>query len=183
MIDIEQILIRAKAGDKDAFGLIYNEYYVPIFRYVHTRIRSKEQAEDLTQDIFLKIYRNIASISSSEASPLGYFYTTARNTLIDFWRKKNLQVESDDDFLGQVPDPTPSQLDTAKLKEQSSIVSKCLAELSLDQREVLTLRFVEDKTTREISEMLGKKETAIRQLQVRGLRTLRKLFNQTYGTE
>ncbi len=68
----------------------------------------------------------------------------------------------------------------ALLKEQSSIVRECLGKLTEDQRTVITLRFIEDRTTEEIAEIVGKNETAVRQLQVRGLRTLGKLFKQKY---
>lgn len=182
MIDIKSIIIKAREGDQEAFSLLYKEYYVPVYRYIYLRIRSKEQSEDLTQDVFLKIYKSIGSLNPTGDSPLGYFYTIAKNTLIDFWRKKNLSTVSDDDFLLSVPDSGPNAFDAAKLKEESSIIHECLAELSRDQREIITLKFVNDLSNQEIAKITGKKETAVRQLQVRGLRTLGKIFTEKYGT-
>jgi RNA polymerase sigma-70 factor (ECF subfamily) len=180
MNDINEILIRAKSGDSEAFALIYKEYYVPIYRFIHQRTRSKEQTEDLTQDVFLKIYRTIDSIDATVTSPIGYFYTIARNTLIDYWRKKSTGTVSDDELMSEIRDERPSALDNASLKEQSSLLYQCLEELTDEQREVVSLRFIQELTTAEIAAQLGKKETAVRQLQVRGLRTLSKIFKQKY---
>lgn len=181
MNNIKELLTQAKSGDKEAFALLYKEYYVPVYRYIYLRVKSREQAEDLTQDVFLKIYRNIGSIDPEVASPLNYFYTITRNTLIDTWRKKTPDTVSDEDHLNTIPDEAPTALETASLKEQSSLIRECLTELTNDQREVVTLRFIEDLSTHEVAEILGKKETAVRQLQVRGLRTLSKVFKQKYG--
>ncbi len=168
-------------GDKEAFSLLYKEYYVPLYRYIYVRVRNKDTAEDLTQDVFLKIYRSIESLDPSISSPLGYFFTIARNTLIDFWRKKGVDTSQDDTELDQVADPGPDALAGAQLKEQSSLLRECLKELTKDQREVVTLRFIEDLSTSEIAAQLGKKETAVRQLQVRGLKSLGKIFKERYG--
>lgn len=181
MNDIQDILTKAKNGDSAAFALLYKEYYVPIYRYIHLRTKNREQTEDLTQDVFLKIYRTLGSIDPQVSSPIGYFYTIAKNTLIDFWRKKSTgSTVSDDELMLQVADPTPDALDAASLKEQSSLLYECLDELTEEQREVISLRFIQELSTAEVAAQLGKKETAIRQLQVRGLRTLSKIFKQKY---
>lgn len=180
MNDIQDILIRAKQGDQEAFALLYKEYYVPIYRYIHLRTKNKEQTEDLTQDVFLKIYKTIGAIDPEVTSPIGYFYTIARNTLIDYWRKKSTGTVSDDELMAIQADPRPSAFDASSLKEQSSLLYECLEELTDEQREVISLRFIQELSTAEIAAQLGKKETAIRQLQVRGLRTLGKIFRQKY---
>ena len=180
MNDIQDIIIRAKEGDSEAFALLYKEYYVPIYRYIHLRTKNKEQAEDLTQDVFLKIYRTLGSIDPEASSPTGYFYTIARNTLIDHWRKKSTGTVADDELMLEQADQAPSALDASSLKEQSSLLYECLEELTDEQREVISLRFIQELSTAEIAGQLGKKETAVRQLQVRGLRTLGKIFKQRY---
>ncbi len=180
MNDIQDILTRAKAGDSEAFALLYKEYYVPIYRFIHLRIKNKEQTEDLTQDVFLKIYKTIGSIDPSVTSPIGYFYTIARNTLIDHWRKKSTATTSDDELMAGLADETPDAIEMASLKEKSSLLYECLEELTEEQREVISLRFIQELSTAEVAAQLGKKETAVRQLQVRGLRTLSKIFKQKY---
>ena len=181
MNDIQDILTQAKAGDSEAFALLYKEYYVPIYRFIHLRIKNKEQTEDLTQDVFLKIYKTIGSIDPTVTSPIGYFYTIARNTLIDYWRKKSTGTTSDDELMAGLADETPDAMEMASLKEKSSILYECLEELTEEQREVISLRFIQELSTAEVAEQLGKKETAVRQMQVRGLRTLGKIFQKKYG--
>lgn len=181
MNDIQDIITQAKNGNSEAFALLYKEYYVPLYRYIHLRIKNKEQVEDLTQDVFLKIYRTLGSLDPAATSPIGYFYTIARNTLIDHWRKKSTGASvSDDELMLQVADESPDAMATASLKEQSSLLYECLDELTDEQREVISLRFIQELSTAEIAAQLGKKETAVRQLQVRGLRTLGKIFKQRY---
>lgn len=181
MKNIHEAIQQAKQGDSQAFELIYKECYAPIYRYIHGRTKSREQAEDLTQDVFMKIYRNIGTVTASDHSPLAYFYTIARNTLIDFWRKKGGDTVADDELMSELADSAENPMQNAHTNERSAILYECLEKLTDDQREVITLKFINELSTEEIAEQLGKKETAVRQLQVRGLRSLGKIFKEKYG--
>ena len=83
--------------------------------------------------------------------------------------------------MAGLADETPDAMEMASLKEKSSILYECLEELTEEQREVISLRFIQELSTAEVAEQLGKKETAVRQMQVRGLRTLGKIFQKKYG--
>ena len=73
----------AKGGDSEAFGHIYHLYLTPVYRFIYFRLRNKEEAEDLTQTVFLKVYQSIHAFQVKNQSPLAYFLTIARNTVID----------------------------------------------------------------------------------------------------
>ncbi len=180
MNDIQKTVERAKQGDHEAFSLLYSEYYVPVYRYIYARVKRKEQTEDLVQDVFVKIYKSVGSLNPQAASPLAYFYTIARNTLIDHWRKKTIQSESDDEFLASIPDPSPTALEAARLREDADLLRACLSKLTAEQQEAVTLRYVSELSNKEIAAIMDKNETAVRQLQVRALRTLGKLFNEQH---
>lgn len=180
MNHIQEILKKAQEGDSEAFSLIYKEYYGPIYRFIYIRTRNRELTEDLSQDVFLKIYKSIGSLNIQEKSPSAYFHMVARNTVIDYWRKKKIVTTSDDVITESLPDTAPTPIEQAKSTEQIQVIQECLKKLTPDQRDVVTLRFINDLSTKEIAQILGKNETAVRQLQVRALGRLRKLYTQQY---
>ena len=158
------------------FEDLVKEFLLPVYRYIFIRVRQRETSEDLSQVVFLKAFK------SSEKHPerkleLSYFFTIARNTLIDHWRKKKLeQVALDDALSNTLPSsekPPGEVLDTSLAMTQ---VMGQLDTLPEEYRQALTLRFISNWTTEEIAQHLGTTPANIRQLQCRGLNKLRKLL-------
>ena len=87
-IDAKELMRLAKDGDSEAFGLLYSKYFVPVFRYIYLRLKNKEEAEDLAQTVFLRVYKSLTRFRDQGKEPLAYFFTIARNAIIDYWRKK-----------------------------------------------------------------------------------------------
>ena len=174
---LKDIVARAKKGDHEAFSYLYKAYITPLYRYIYFRTGNKVDAEDLVQDVFLKAYKSFLNYSYSGTSPLAYFYTIARNTVIDFHRKKKIPVADDEESSMRVVDDKETPDQEAMRNESAIALHKQIGLLSEDQRDVVTLRFIEGLSTEEISTMLGKTEVAVRQLQSRALRALRKNFN------
>ncbi|MFA6475825.1 MAG: RNA polymerase sigma factor [Candidatus Paceibacterota bacterium] len=169
--ELKELIVKAKAGDKEPFAVIYEQFYTPIFRYLYGRTGDKNLAEDLTQDVFLKGYRSLNNYMVSASSPLAYFYTIARNCLIDHWRKIAPERLSEN-YLEVLPDPEASTDRLALAREAEKILEIGLSALTVVQREVLTLKYLNELSTREIAEILDKKEEAIRQIIVRALRAM-----------
>lgn len=176
-IDIRAIFEKAKGGDKAAFEEVYTTYYKPIYRYLYVRTRSKELAEDLAQDTFLKAYASIGSFKFTGSSPLAYLYTIARNVLIDSRRKRRLETLGEE-FLELVPDTAPRAEEQAAASQDHAAVLKRLKQLSDEQQEVITMKFMSGLTTKEIAEATGKSAEALRQTLSRGLRALRQISDQ-----
>ena len=128
--------------------------------------------------MFIKAYTSFHNYSYTGKSPLAYFYTIARNTLIDRSRKKRIQtvqISEDDTILEQLPDES-ARIDEQLMKKEEALVLRHQIELlSEDQQEVILLRFIDGLSTKEIAEVLGKKEPAVRQLQSKGLKSLRNI--------
>lgn len=164
----------AKSGDQNAFGQIYELYFVPVFRYIFLRVQNKSDAENLAQDVFLKAYKNIDNFQEKNREPLTLFFTIARNTVIDFWKKKKEILIEDERDLMTTEDP----LETIKKSDDWRRIISVLEKLSEDQQEAINLRFISGLSSREISQILKKSEEAIRQLQSRGLRILREYLNE-----
>jgi RNA polymerase sigma-70 factor (ECF subfamily) len=178
--EMAKIVERAIAGDREAFGLIYEEYFTPVYRYVLFRVRSKEDADELTQDVFLKALSAFSRYKVKQENPLPFFYTIAKNAIIDLGKKRKVYA-TDEEIMAQVPDDAMRTDDKAIHGEELQALGHALAKLPDDQREALELRFMGDLSGREVAKLMGKSEEAVRQLQSRGLRALRSHFNERYG--
>lgn len=172
--DPRALIILAKEGNKEAFSDLYELYFVPVFRYIYHRVGSREEAEDLAQTVFLKVYNSIYRFEEKGKSPLAYFFTVARNTVIDHARKKK-EITVDD--LEQV---SPGALNIEKDIHESidreknlTLIKEAMEDLTEEQREIVSLKFISGLSNMEIAEMIGKNEGAVRQLQCRALKALR----------
>lgn len=169
-----ELMRRAKAGDTAAFGDLYQMYLTPIYRYVFVRVREKTLAEDIAQTVFLKVFEARERFEDTGTPPLAYFLTVARNTLIDHFRKKKDVLGADDDFdFENISGADPTPLETSMLREDTERLHKALRFISSDQREAITLRYLNNLSNEEIASYMGKTEENVRQLQSRGLRALR----------
>jgi len=153
---------------------LYTEYYTPVFRYLYRKLNGQHDvAEDLTQTVFLRVIKNIQNFKDLGKNPLVYFYTIARNLMIDHVRKQKRWHEVEYDDAPQIPskDPNPSQvLSDIELKE---LLEQMLTTLPQDQSEALTLKYIEGFPNKEIADIMDKSEANIRKMQSRGLDKLR----------
>lgn len=170
---MRELLDEAKEGNSEAFGELYEFYVTPIFRYIFVRVKDKDIAEDLTQTVFLKVFRNLHAIENR--FPRAYLYTVAKNILTDFWRKNNTKefpIEMAERVASPVlVDEAVGERMDHETKMQS--IRDSLSILSDDQREVILLKFIQDLSTEEIAAALDKNEEAVRQTQCRALKALR----------
>lgn len=171
-MDLRRLIERAKLGDKEAFGSLYREFYIPVFRYIYLRVSSKEEAEDLTQTVFLKTYQSIKRYQVSDADPLAYFFTVARNTVIDFYRKrKEVSLEGNEQVF-EIPDLRNNPEEDFSKQENHTMIMSALAALPEDQKEIVILKFINELSNSEIAKLLNKKEPSIRQIQHRAIKNL-----------
>lgn len=180
--DPRELISRAKNGDSLAFGELYTLYFTPVYRYIFARVGRKADAEDIAQIVFVKVFGRVSSFEKRDVDPLAYFFSVAKNSLIDHWRKKKEHSFSDfadESFdIKDEKENGDNQLDTQANLESIKIA---MEELTDDQRETIELRFFGERTTKEISEIMGKKEDTIRQLQSRGLRILTNKLKENNG--
>lgn len=166
------LIRRAKDGDTKAFGRLYTIYFTPVFRYIYYRVRDKETTNDLTQTVFLKVLQSLKRYQEKNKSPLAYFFTVARNTVIDYWRKKKeISIDYSEKFLEM--SAADNQLESVEKTDVSQILHRAISQLTDTEQEVIVLKFINDLPNREIAELLKKTEEAVRQLQYRALKKLR----------
>jgi len=180
--DPKELMRKAKADDSEAYGQLYELYFTPIFRYIYLRVRDKEEANDLAQTVFLKVFTALPNFKEQNKSPLAYFFTVSRNTVIDYWRtKKETKVDDFDAIAERTADDGASPQKSYEDKENQAFIHRTLQELTDIQQEVITLKFISELSNKEIAELLEKTETAVRQLQCRALKSLKIILkNQKY---
>ncbi len=172
---LEQQFILAKQGDKKAFEELYLNLFTPVYRFIYVRVRNKELAEDICHAVFLKTLESLPRHSSSNNSPIAYFLTAARNTLIDHWRKKKdaTLAHSTEEDEPEIASTLKGPHETLVEAEQTKELYEAMQNLNDEQREVLILKYINDRSTDEIANILDKSNDAVRQIQSRAIKQLR----------
>ena len=167
---VSALVARARDGDADAFGELYDRYQPDILRYFVHHVRDRDAAEDLTQQVFLKAWQAIPRYQDRGAPFTAWLYRMAHNQMVDHFRTRRPTADLDGI---DVPEPPEAEA-RVLLKEQHERLREALERLSADHREVLVLRFLMEKSAAEIGEIMGRKEVTVRGLQLRALRALRR---------
>jgi len=182
--DIEDIelLKRAQDGDADAFGEIYQRYAEAVFRFLYAHVDDRMDAEDLTEEIFFKVWRSISSYRDQGTPFLAFLFKIARNALIDHYRRsgKNEQPVSIEDTPIQDNGVDPGEEAIAKLEHAE--IRQVLNQLREDYRTVLILRFLSDLSPQEAAHTMGRSTGAIRVLQHRALAAARDLLEVKWNS-
>ncbi|HLD30754.1 MAG TPA: RNA polymerase sigma factor [Patescibacteria group bacterium] len=184
------------AKDPDAFGELYNIYVDQIFRFIYFKVSRKEEAEDLTAEVFLKTWQYINEEKAKKIDNLkAFLYQTARNSVIDFYRKKNptenlfIEQKNENDEMeenwsrNEIVDSKKNPLEEMQLNSDVEGVKKALQKLKEEYREAILLKFVEEMSISEIANILGKKKGAVRVLLHRAIQSLRTVLEVNKGKD
>ena len=161
----ERLLIEAAQRNPARFAELYDIYFDRIYAYVAHRIGGREETEDLVSEVFHKALANLRRFEWRGAPFSAWLYRIAANEIVD--RSARLGRE-------RVLEPPEGAMeaDQDEAQNRSQIVA-LVRELPEDQRRVIELRFMEEKSTREVAEALRRSEGAVKQLQFRALQSLR----------
>jgi RNA polymerase sigma-70 factor (ECF subfamily) len=169
------LVARAQAGEAQAFAELYEAYAPLIYRFLRGRMTvSDEVIEDLTEDVFVRVFQRLGSYVDRGAPFSAWLYRVARNQMIDYLRSapRRATLPLDDMTEAQTPrvDADYGQsLDRMTLKP-------AVARLTADQRQVIELRFFEGMSTAQTAAAMGRSEDAVKKLQARALVNLRRLL-------
>ena len=167
MNDLTQLISKAKKGDRDAFGQIYNLFYRRIFRYC--KFNCAEEAQDICQETFLRAYKSLGKFSEKRGGSFqAYLFAIARNIIIDYRRKKKDVLLKEYQDIGE-EDDLDERIDK---KRENQKLKEAIAKLAETDRQIVVLRYFEEMTTYEVAKAVGMREGALR---VRLHRTLKKL--------
>lgn len=167
--EVVRLIKRAAGGNFEAFGELYNIYLERIYRYVFYQVRDKMTAEDLTEEVFLKAWKSIDTCRGKEQTFSSWLYRIAHNHVIDNLRSQRKYLSVDMEALAEVSSPELGE--EGKLERQEML--EVISDLPQNQKQVIILKFIEGLGNREIGQIMGKSQGAIRVLQMRALASLR----------
>jgi RNA polymerase sigma-70 factor, ECF subfamily len=163
----ERRLIEAAQQDPSRFAALYEIHFERVYAYVSRRLGNREAAEDVTSEVFHHALANLARFEWRGAPFGAWLMRIASNAIADRWRRG--AREKSDPFAS---DPTRVEPSPEEIEIRAQLF-RLVQELPIEQREVVRMRFAEEKSIREIAQALGRSEGAVKQLQFRGIQTLR----------
>lgn len=171
--EMRALVERAQQGDRGALEELYLLHFDRIYSYLHVTVGNKHDAEDLTTQTFLKMLESIGKFRWQSAPFSAWLFRIAHNLSMDHFRaSRRWQPEE------EVPEPPADESTSAEMGALESIGRKSMLELiedlSGEQQQVLTLKFVFNFSNGEVATILGKTEGAIKSLQHRALASLQK---------
>lgn len=174
MSEEKYLIKRAKEGDAEAFGKLYDVHLNPIYRFVFLRVRHKTDAEDLAQQVFLKAWKNIDRFEHKQGAKFSsWLYRITRNTIIDYYRtnREHADIESISEhrFIEH-----ENEKDFIDEEIKMTTIMKAISSLSEVDQEMVIMKYVEDLPNSEIAALTEKSEGAIRVACHRALKKLKK---------
>jgi RNA polymerase sigma-70 factor, ECF subfamily len=161
----ERILVEAAQRDPRRFADLYELHFHRVYAYVLGRVGRREEAEDVTSEVFHQALARLRSYQWRGVPFSAWLIRIAANAITDRWRRAS--HESNDPLPEIIRDTNAQDI------ERCAALSQLVRELPQDQRRIVILRFVEQRSIKEIAQATGRSEGAIKQLQFRALKKLR----------
>jgi RNA polymerase sigma factor (sigma-70 family) len=171
--DIETVVPGSKT---ELFGSFYEQYLPKVFQYVNYRVGDRALAEDLTSDIFNKALSSFAKYDSGKATFPTWIFSIARNTLIDYYRRKSREQKFHREADSGVPVSSESPEEEVSRSEEIGKLRECLSVLKSNEQELISLKFSGGMTNREIAQITGLSESNVGTILCRAVRKLRDEF-------
>jgi RNA polymerase sigma-70 factor (ECF subfamily) len=175
---------RAKAGDPQSLGLLFDNFYPRVFAYLRHRVARIEDAEDLAQECLLRVFRGLDRYEQREVAFGAWVFRIAQNLLTDHYRRHGASpvaggAASIDDAEIELADERPGgdPADAVQLQFEMQEVIRAMERLTELEREVVRLRFLAELSIAETAATLGKRENNIKQLQHKAITKLRKALS------
>jgi RNA polymerase sigma-70 factor (ECF subfamily) len=165
----ERALIEAAQRDRGRFAELYEANFERVYAYVARRVRDRDEAQDLTADVFHLALKSLPRFEWRGAPFAAWLFKIASNEIADSVFRETADDRAD----------APAGL--VEEAERRARLFKLVERLPRDQSRVIAMRFAEDKSIREIADALGRSEGSIKQLQFRGLQNLRVRLGDTNG--
>ncbi len=166
-------LNRAIQGDREAFGLLYEQYVGRIYNYIYYRIGNMHEAEDLTARVFFRAMRRISDYQNRGLPVSAWLYRIAHN-LVANWhrdrgRRPEIPLDESTSFVAHPEHPESTMLQT----EEHDALLRIIRKLPAERQQLLILKFVEHLSNAEIGQIMGRTEGAVKSLYHRTLLSLR----------
>jgi RNA polymerase sigma-70 factor, ECF subfamily len=151
-----EAIARARAGDAEAWGELYREYAPAIFRFCRRTMPTREDAEDATMEVFMKLRGKLSQYDTTRSFS-AWIYRVAANHCWDILRRRRIRQDKETEDVESLPleHPEPSQLEKLIEQRSSEEVRKALEKMSARARMALVMRYYSDMSYDEIADALG----------------------------
>lgn len=175
--ELAELLSRVRAGDSDAWGELYREFAPAIFRFCRRALPAREDAEDATNEVFMKVRQKLGTYDSSRPFT-AWLYKVASNHCWDILRRRRIRQDLETGDVETLPleHPDPGQLERLQIEHTSKQVRAGLDKLPDRARMALTLRYFGDMSYDEIAETLGVRRAFVGVLLLRARHQLREIL-------
>lgn len=179
----ERLLVEAAQLDPARFADLYEHNFERVYAFIVRRVRIREEAEDLTSEVFQKALANLPRFKWRGVSFAAWLLRIASNLIADRYKSSAREGErSAVEDLAEIVDANEvATQEGLEAVERQAALFRLVHRLPEDQRRVIEMRFAEEKSIREIATSIGRSEGAVKQLQFRGLQTLRAGLGETNG--
>ena len=171
---IRALVDLARAGDTEAFGQLYDHYVAGVYRLAYYRLGSKQLAEDITAETFVRALRSISSFTWQGKDFGAWLTTIARNLITDHYKSSRQRLELVVDAVPERSDAGPGPEAEVLAALSSADIMRAVQTLPPEQRDCVLMRFMEGLSIAETAQVLDRSEGAIKQLQLRAVRNLAK---------
>lgn len=162
----------AKEGDSEAFGQLYDHYVTGIFRFVYYRVGSKQLAEDLTSETFVRGLRSIQRFSWQGKDFGAWLTTIARNLITDHFKSSRSRLEFTTETIPEGRTTAASPEHEVLSLISNEMLFEAVNALPREQRDCILMRFIQGMSIAQTAAAIGRSEGAIKQLQLRAVRSL-----------
>jgi len=178
----EKLLVLQVQRDasQDAYGELYDLYIERIYRFIAIKVSERHTAEDLTSDVFLKTWNYLTQDSKGREEAIksfsGLIYRIARTTLVDFYRSKAKNQELPLETIEDMGDSS-RVIENIHISQEAQAILSMVKNLKREYQEVILLKYIEELSTAEIAEILGKKKTNVRVTLHRAMNMLKSMLD------
>jgi RNA polymerase sigma-70 factor, ECF subfamily len=172
---VAELVSKAQQGDQMAFASIYEQYSPLVHRFLRRRLDgSDEIVEDLTEDVFVKVYEKLDRYVERGLPFTAWLYRIAHNHLVDYLRTLPRTAAHSLDEVAEVPEVAAGAAFRQVLDRQS--LEPAMARLTPEQRQAIELRFMEGMSVAETAAAMDRSDEAVKKLQARALANMRRFL-------
>ncbi len=176
MESLEELAGRAAEGDREAFGAIYQALLDAVFGYLFWNLSSREEAEDLTEEVFFRCLLHIRDFDPGKGTFKAWAFRIARNLLVDHARKSSVRRRERRTPLEERAGGGPEE--NLVERERYRAVREALSKLPEAQRQVVIMKYFAGMSNAEVAMAMGKSPGAVNALQNRALRKLGEILQE-----
>lgn len=180
----EKLIAQYLAGDEESLRVLFKQYLKPIYNFVCYYLNDSTEAEDVVQEVFIKVWKNLKKFKQNKKFK-AWIFSIAKNACFDALRKKKeivfseFETESGNVLADSLVDEAPLPSEIFERQEISQILASAIEKLPLKYRTVLLLHYNDHFDIKEIAELLDKPSETIKSRHYRGIVLLRKILTES----